>query len=439
VFFLLDGIKDAAYTFGGRIALLIIALVNQGMLAWILGPADRGSLAVCLIFTALLTLVFSVGCDVTAIYFVASKKFTISEGITHTLVFAAFISVSAIGAGFILIQTPFAFFSKATPSDFYLALFLIPIALVSTILRSLLAAVREFGWLATSNIAVSILDLITIFLFVFFFSMGVTGALVANILVGLITIIGMVLFYRWKHDFTLVRPSLNKMRLMLGYGIRYYFGKISNKVNFQMGTIILAFFATREEVGFFALATLLMVRMMILPNTIGAVILPRIASDKKGRPELVAQSVRLTGSITALLLILVGVFAKPIIALLFSPAFLPAVPLVWILIPGIAVRGACKMFVPYLNGTNRPEISSLSVVYGALANLTLLAVFMPIMGMPGAAVAMVGGYLVSSVYLAIYFQRLSGLGFPGTWLFRQKDWGMVKELARIGFGRFVRT
>jgi len=436
---LLDGIKDVAYTFGGRIALLSIALVNQSILAWILGPGDRGSLAVCLIFTALLTLIFSVGCDVAAIYFVASKKFSISEGITHTLVFAAFISVSAMFAGFVAMQMPLSFFSKATPSDFYLALFLLPISLLSTILRSLLAAVREFGWLAISNITVSILDLVAIFLFVFLFSMGVTGALAANILVGLITIAGMVVFYRLKFNLKLVKPSLNKLRLMLGYGIRYYFGKISNQVNFQIGTIILAFFATREEVGFFALATLLMVRMMILPNTIGAVMLPRIASDEKGRPELVAQSVRLTGSITALLLIIVGIFAKPIIALLFSPAFLPAVPLIWILIPGIAVRGACKMFVPYLNGTNRPEISSLAVVYGALANLTLLAVFMPVMGMPGAAVAMVGGYLVGSVYLAINFQQLSGLGFPGTWFFRQRDWSMVKELARIGFGKFVRT
>ena len=110
-----SGLRDVTTTLGSRIAILFIAIGTQSCLAWSLGPALRGSYAICILFAALLTVVFVVGCDVAGLYFVASKKLTISEGIVHTLIYGLVGCVLAVLAGLVILQLPLEFVTKATP------------------------------------------------------------------------------------------------------------------------------------------------------------------------------------------------------------------------------------------------------------------------------------------------------------------------------------
>ena len=212
---------------------------------------------------------------------------------------------------------------------------------------------------------------------------------------------------------------------MFHYGSRYYFGKISNQMNFQVGTIILAMFAAEDEIGLFDLASQIAVRTMIIPNTLITILIPKVAGDKDGKKELVAQCVRLTGLIYGMLMILLAVFAKPIVAVVFPPAFLPIVPLIRILTIGVVVRSCGKVLVPYFLGTNHPGISSISVAIGAITNVAALWVLLPMIGLSGAAIGMTLGYLASSALLMVAFMRFSGLRAGEAWLPRRSDWGIV--------------
>ncbi|MHC5172664.1 MAG: hypothetical protein ACYSPJ_02710 [Planctomycetota bacterium] len=65
---------------------------------------------------------------------------------------------------------------------------------------------------------------------------------------------------------------------MFHYGLRYYVGKISNQVNFQLGTLILAFFATQEQIGIFAVASQVTARAMLVPDALATVLMPRVGT-----------------------------------------------------------------------------------------------------------------------------------------------------------------
>lgn len=417
-------------TFSARIVMLCIGLGTQSCLAWFLEPSGRGSYAVCLVFAALLRVVFVIGGESASTYLVASKRFSISQAVTYTFIYGGIGSGLAVVAGLVLMQFRLSFFDKATPTAFYLALFTIPTSIYSLIFIRLLTSVYKFGWFAIMSIMYGLVLFSSTMVFVGVFSWGVNGALLALIAADIIAVTSTLFFFRREYGIKIEPLSIANLWEMLHYGARYYIGKISNQTNIKAGTMILAFFATREEIGLFAVASQLTFQATMIPDTISTVLMPRVAGDEVGKKELVAQCFRLTAIVCGILLLLIAVFAEPIVVVLFSPKFLPAVLLIRILSIGVAVRCACKVFEPYLLGTNHPGIASISVAIGTIVNLTVLWWLLPIIGLPAAALGIVAGYVASSSLLTLGFVRLSSLGLWQTLQPGKSDWIFVSNTAK---------
>ena len=103
---------DFGVTFISRIVVLATALGGQSCLAWILGPSGRGAYAVCILFGAMLTLVFLLGCDSASLYFVASRRITLSEGLVYTIIYGLIGSLLAVTAGLSFYSFPSNFFPR---------------------------------------------------------------------------------------------------------------------------------------------------------------------------------------------------------------------------------------------------------------------------------------------------------------------------------------
>lgn len=417
-----SGIKDLTGTLVGRIVSACMAIAIQSCLAWFLLPEGRGSYAVCLIFSTLLTVALSFGCDAAFIYFVASKRLNISEAITYSFVIGFFISITAMFTGLAILQLPLSFTSKATIGAFLLALAYSPVLLVANIYIQILTSLGQYTIYNLLIVLRELNRLIFILIFVVWFSLGVKGALLASILSDSVIIFLTLGFYRLRYNLKLVRPRLIHIKEILFYGMRYYLGRLSNMVNLQIGTIILAFFATKEEIGLFSVAIALTVKVEMIPDAFFTVLFPKVANDQMGRQNLVAQCARINGIICCILLIILAIFAMPIVKILFSSAFLPSVHLVRILIIGTMARCACKIFVPYLLGTNHPGIASISVAIGMSTNILLMYILLPVYGLSGAAISVSVNYLISSAILTISFIHFSGLTMRDILVVKRSDW-----------------
>jgi len=423
-----SGLRSLAATFWARVAMVLLGIGTQSCLAWLLGPGGRGAYAVALLFATVLSLIFAVGIDVAGKYFVASKRCSLSEGVTNTVVYALLGSAAGIATGLALMHLPLAFLAKAPREAFVLALALIPLLMLRKALPELLTAVHAFGWFAILSVLGSLLQLALTFAFVWGLGWGVNGAVLAMVFSCLAVALLTLGVLRGSLGQQWVMPRLRELGRMLHYGLRYYVGKLSNLVNFQVGTMILAFLAEKEDIGLFAVAVTLTTRVLLVPESLSAVLVPRVAADKHGRPPLVAQSARVVLVICGGLLLVLCLVSTPVVRVFFSPKFLSAVPLVRILAAGVFVRSACKVFVPYLIGTDHPGIASIAVAAGVGVNLVLILVLMPLLHLPGAALAMTASYLVSSAILAFSFHRISGMGLLETWRFRKSDWAFLGRL-----------
>lgn len=422
-----SGREETAILFGTQLWNVLAALGVHSMLAWTLGPEGRGAYVVCVVFGALMGVVFTVGSDRGAQYFVISGRITLSQGVWVGVASALVGATLATGLGWMLIGSGVAFFEKADASSFRVALPIIPLSLLVTALQLQLAGLRRFGRLAWFAVAFTTSHLIGIGLLVGVLGLGVNGAVAAHW--ASLALVAALLLRDLRAHCGLVWTPIRWEQIapVLGYGVRYYPGRIGTSVDLRLGIVLLGLLAARAEIGLFAATTALALRVLVISESLQSALMPRIASDPAGRAELVAQCARLSALFSGLCLLLIAALAVPLVWVILSPAFLPAVSLIWIAAPGIFLHAASRVFMAYFRGINRPGVCSLVIWVGIVVNGVGLLVLYPEIGLAGAAWAMTLGFAARSLVLVIAFTRTSGLSLRATWLPRRADAALVRS------------
>jgi O-antigen/teichoic acid export membrane protein len=440
------GVRDTSIMLVTKVVALIIGfLASAYFIPLLLGPEGKGSLSTATAFASLLTVIFMLGTDVGCLYYVAARKLSPSEAVAAMLLYSLAGSVVAVGVGLGLMWfSGLEYFTKAPAMAFYLAVLSIPLSFFGGTLTGFLSSLGEFLWFAIISTACVLLGLAGVLVFVGLLGWGVEGALLSLILMDVLSMVSTLTILRRRYNLGWTWPSAANLRQTFSFGVRYYFGKISNNVNFQLGTLVLAsmHYDSREDIGFFSQSMTLVSAVLVVSEAVGTVLLPRVATDEHGRVQLVAQCIRGVGVATAVLLAIGCALCQPFLALAL-PKFLPCVVLILALAPGFLIRATSKVVVPYLHSRNRVGITSWATAAGVVANLAGLWVALHYTNPDMAAVVgVVANYVVSSVILAWAFREASGLGLRETWLPRWSDvtwiWGAVWSYARKS-GRAVRA
>lgn len=423
-----SGLRDVSVTFGSRIAIVLLGLALQSCLAWLLGPAGRGSYAVCMMYTTLLGIACTVGVDAASQYFVASKEFSLSDAVSVLLVLETIGAALAIVGGLAAVCLPLEFFAKAPRISYFIAVLSAPWHMWVLSLLMILTATRDYPFRAAAAITQALLRLVGTVVLVGVAGLGVNGAVAANLLAFAVVTLMILGFLRRRYQLHWVRPTWGKIRRTLGYGGRYYIAAFGTLVNVQIGVIMMAFLASPDDIGLFQAGSSFILYVVMISDSVGTVIHPRIAADPRGRPELAAQSVRLVGIVCGCIVLLLATFARPIVSVLLSPQFLPVVPVIWILAPAVIYRAGTKVLVHYFTATDHPGIFSASIITSTAVNFALLLILLPKMGLQGAAWAMSIAYFCGGTLLVAAFWRLSGLSLAASFLPQRADWTFVLNL-----------
>jgi O-antigen/teichoic acid export membrane protein len=420
----MTGIQIRSITIA-KIVTLLVAILTQIFLSWQLGAGGLGSYALSIMYASLLSVVFVVGCDVASSYLLSSGNFNVSESVLYTTIFGGIGSLIAILVGLSLLQFPIPLFSKAGYIPLYFSLASIPATLFSTVYVQLFSAMQEFKIYAQLTIIQAVLLSLLNLLFVYIFSMGVPGALLALIISGLVVICFALFIFKKKYELKFSRIKRTNLTKMLNYGMRYYLGRLSNTANAQIGVLMLGLFLPKESVGVFSLATQLISRIMIIPETLHVLLSPKAASSADGEAQLIALSSRFTALISAILLVLIYFLSEPFVKLIYPSQFSEAILIIRILTVGILFRCVSKIYVPYFLGVDLPGVASLSVFSGLVLTIFAYTLLVPNFGLAGAGIGTVLGYTLSSFLLYLNFVKRTGLTFQECLLFDISDWRMA--------------
>lgn len=417
-----------------RGVLLLVTLLTHSLLAYLLLTEGRGAYAICIVLGIMLGVLFTPGADRGAQYSLLVGQNTLSQSVS--IVFAICLAGSAVAVllTWPLIHSDLTFFQQADRSSFYLAMLLVPLSALSVSLERQAAALRRFARIAFIVPTRGLVVMLGILLLTWQLGWGVEGALTA-VALGYVTQIALFLVDLRRHcGLGWQLPTWAGFRHTLYYGLRFHIARAVVAFDPRIGALLLGIVATRGEIGLFTAASGIMFRIATIPNALGASLLPRIAGDATGQPELMALYLRLVSLVTGAVLLALLLVSQPAIRLLLSENFLPVVPLVWIMTPGIFAFTAGKIFEIYFSGVNRPQVCSWALWIGLIANIAAFFILYPPYGLTGAAYAFSIGMLLRGVFMAAVFHRSSGLPLLQTWLLRRGDvvflWAELRRALR---------
>lgn len=427
------GGQDVAVVFASRIGLVVLGLLIQGMLAHMLLPEGRGSYAVCIAFGTLLGLMFTPGAQEGAQYFVMTRRVSVSQGVFSALMISLAGGGLAIALALPMVHSDVAFFQKAQVRTFHLALAVVPIIAFSVAVEHQLAALRHFRQFATFSLLRAAANVLAILILIRGQSLGVDGAILSFVAGHCIMIAACLQYLRRHCGLVPEMPSRSSFTGILGYGLRYQVARIGSAIEPQAGILVLGLIASQAEIGLFSAASTLMLGFVLLSHAVGNALLPRVADGE--RPELAALCLRLVCGATAAALLTLLAISTPLVRLLLSEAFLPAVPLLWIIAPGILACAGTGILTTYFKGADCPEICSWAAGLGLCVNLGALFLLYPKLGIEAAAWAMTIGMISRWFLLAAVFRRTTRMAWLPMWLPRRSDASFLWAAGKSVLGR----
>ena len=247
--------RDSLIALLARLFIFGTAFVGNMILARILGASGMGIWSVMVAFLSMVLLVCGPGIASANVYYVAQRKHTIEESWAVTLVLGTGFGVLGIFVGKTLIWLRFKSISGVKDQRLILLLLLsLPLIYISDWGYKIILGMDRVGLMNLLVIIANIIHLVLIVVFVEILKIGLWGAVVAYLGMNLFaTVLLMVTFLviMQPKEF---RLGWKTMQLNITYGMKIYFGKLSEWTNNRIDMLIAPLFLDSRQVGLYAVA-----------------------------------------------------------------------------------------------------------------------------------------------------------------------------------------
>lgn len=249
---------------------------------------------------------------------------------------------------------------------------------------------------------------------------------------GLYTVIGVLggnifNFFRLRkyiHRENIIFSKLN-IRRHLKPVLQVFTFNVVTSIYIQLNPVLLGFIKTTLAVGYFTAATKIMMMIMKLSSSLGAVMMPRISNLVAQNKEdefkaLVQKSYDFTLAVCLPLTVGLILTAPYIITVLCGAEFIPAVATSQIIAPIILLVGISNVIgIQVLYPKGKINIVIKSCLIGAITDLILNICLIPNLSHDGTAIAYLGAeiattismYFLAKKYIPVRFMKLDHLNY----------------------------
>lgn len=380
-------VRGVAGTAGTRMVVLVLGLGSTVALARGLGPTGRGVYALAMTLATLGVVALNLGFHTANTYFASRDRDTLPALISNTFALAAL----AAGVGAVVLALTRALGISTDPLPFALAILVVawlPVGLVFIQLQPLLLVVQrlrmfnlaEAGWQIASVVLVIALwatDRLT-----------PTSAFVAVLaaFVGGTVAVTLGLGSAWRPR---PGPSLALARRALPYAARTYATTMTGFALIRLDIFLVENRLGTREVGLYAVAVTICEAIQVLPTTVGALLLPKVAAltDEVEQWAITRRTLVATTGVMVGICSLAGVVARPAVRIVYGEPFLPSTtPLYWLL-PGIVLLGANAVLIHYFLAVGMPAAVVVMQAIAVVLNIGLELVLLGPLGLAGAGLA----------------------------------------------------
>jgi O-antigen/teichoic acid export membrane protein len=406
---------------------LFVALV---LITRALGPSGRGTIAFITVAAILLARIARLGVSEATTVFTAQRPAARPALLTNLVLSAA--TTAAIGATLVcgaLAALP----ASVRPSGIGTE------ELVLLGLGALASAFADAGYtflLGCSRFRLHALTTaVTAWLFVLLVvvvdaTVGLTIASAALAWIAVQGLKGLFMLAVSTRDVGLGAPDGALFGESVRFGLRAWFGTLSDALNDRLDQIIVAFIASQAVLGFYAVAVNSSEILLYLPGAAATAVLPVAArADSTRRVDGVLRAFR-SVLLVSLASIAVGAALGPLlIPLVFGEPFSESVTPFLLLLPAAIGYVAVSIFSSALVASGAPGRSSLGPLVSLVVATALDFLLIPPYGASGAAAAASIGYLAGGGTALVLYRRWAAFSWLTLLRPRRGDLDLVHALA----------
>lgn len=412
--------NDGMSVFVTKIVVLGLSIFSAALQARALGPADRGILAMLLVYPQLLTSIAEGGMRQATVYYVGRK--TISEArilgasIVYTLVSCALFS-SLI---FFMLQS-----SKQYSYTFVMmaaAALILPVNLLMNAIHGMLLGKQHIRQFNTSQWLQKLLLVLAYAVLFLFDRLTVETAIVCMLLCSMAGFVPALYFF-FREIYTHTEFDKQTLWRMVKKGSVYAAALFMIEANYKLDILLLGWLSTEEEVGLYTVATNVGELLWQLPAAIGVVVFSRSANDR-GTPRWhaeLARSVRISLWVTLVGALALSVLSPLLFNLVFGRDFGRSSEMMLWLLPGLVLMVVFKLLNLDLAGKGKPFISLSIMLPMLIVSVGVNYLLIPSFGGIGAAITSSVCYLLASVAMLMIYARMYKVDFIDFVLIRADD------------------
>jgi O-antigen/teichoic acid export membrane protein len=209
------------------------------------------------------------------------------------------------------------------------------------------------------------------------------------------------------------RPDFRLGLRTVWYGVRGEGATLAANVNTRLDVAMLPAFVSAANVGLYSVATNISLIVYQMSNTFAGLVLPAAARQPQRGPLKVIGSLYATLAITAVLAVVLGVFAGPLIGVVYGNDFRDAAAPLRLLLPGAVLFAGASIVGAGVYAAARPFTATLPQLVGMVVTVVGLATFLRTGGITAAAIVSTASYGTVFVITVIAYKAVSGM--PWRW------------------------
>ncbi|WP_048135632.1 flippase [Methanolobus tindarius] len=266
------------------------------------------------------------------------------------------------------------------------------IAINKTVVGSL-NGFRNMKAFAFLNISLNMSIFFISILMVLYLKMGVLGAVLGFVIPTIIICLISINLIRSY----LVFPSIfftqnDAYRDILHFGFYAVLGNSILYVYTHIDSLMIGYYLDEAEVGLYAISVIFVQGLVLIPSAIQKVTSPIIAKayaekEYKFISELIKRITFKVFVISSLLSLLVAIFGKVLIMIIFEDIFLPAYLPLLIMLIGYAIYSTFISIGSFYSSIGYVQLSYKIALFSAILSIMLNIIFIPRYGIVGAAIA----------------------------------------------------
>jgi len=426
-------VKSGIFSYSGKIVTIFSSFVYTFLIANYLGPEQYGLVNYYISFTLGLIGVFGV-------YFLGGlvnvfmPKWKSKTFLRYVLCAVSFLSVMLFVFMVLFSKDISVFLGRSNDQLLQLTAFLLLIMPSIVIYTALFRSFKMFGKELKFHSIVAVLNLVLAFALVIVFDFGVWGvvyAMVLSNLAGLVLIIYQSRFLKYV-DKPINFSEIKKYSL---FGVPATF---FHRIDGQMLLVFMGFFLADSALGLYYVAFKIASLLLSLPvNTLCEILLPYVsgyAADKHKLARYVSLSIKFSLIITLILSLLVILFSKFILIILF-PEYVACYSFI-VLFTVMFLISSVNPLISLFLSLNRMDIIMRSYFGGFMSTLVFGLLLIPWLGVYGLIFTQILNTFFSRGILVYY---LKAVDFEVDIIPKMRDfryfWSSLKDVFSVGLNR----